>query len=94
MKIIINNNKKSIIGMKPSVNQSTSKCQNKEASTLNGQYQIGEAVYKATLSSSQPIYKRKYFGIVEESLKGRLFKHNLSFRNEFYKNDTELSKEV
>ena len=54
-----------------------------------------EVVYKSTLSSNQPNYKeKKYFGIVEESFKGRLYKHNLCFRNEFYKNDTELSEEL
>ena len=54
-----------------------------------------EVVYKSTLSSNQPNYKeKKYFGIAEESFKGRLYNHNLSFRNEFYKNDTELSEEL
>ena len=33
-------------------------------------------------------------GIAEESFKGRLYNHNLSFTNEFYKNDTELSNEL
>ena len=44
---------------------------------------------------NQPTYKeKKYFGIAEESFKGRLYNHNLSFRNDLYKNDTELSKEL
>ena len=30
----------------------------------------------------------------EESFKGSLYNHNLPFRNEFYENDTELSKEL
>ena len=31
---------------------------------------------------NQPYYKeKKYFGIAEESFKGRLYNHNLSFRN-------------
>ena len=67
----------------------------KEACPLNGLCQIGEVVYKSTLSGNQPNYKeKKYFGIVEESFKGHLYNHNLSFRSEFYKNDTELSKEL
>ena len=32
--------------------------------------------------------------IAEESFKGRLYNHNLSFRDEFYKNHTELSMEL
>ena len=60
-----------------------------------GHCQIEEVVYESTLTSNQQNYKdKKYFGIVEESFKGRLYNHNLSFRNEFYKNDTELSKEL
>ena len=38
--------------------------------------------------------EKKYFGITEEFVKGRLYNHNLSFRNKFYKNDIELSKEL
>ena len=59
------------------------------------QYQIGEVVYENTLTSNQQIYRdKKYFGSAEESFKGRLYNHNLSFRNEFYKSDIELSKEL
>ena len=55
----------------------------------------GEVLYESTLTSNQQNYKdKKYFEIAEESFKGRLYNHNLSFRNEFYKNDTELSKEL
>ena len=89
MKTIINNHNQNVLGKKPSINTSTSNCRNKKACPLNGQCQIGEEVYVGTLSSYQPNYKgKKYFGIAEESLKGRLYNHNLSFRNEFYKNDT------
>ena len=56
---------------------------------MNGQCQIG--IYEGTLSSNQPNYKeKKYFGIAQESFKGRLYNQNLSFISEFYKNDTEL----
>ena len=40
------------------------------------------------------LQRKKYFGIEEESLKGRIYKHSLSFGNEFYKSDTELSKDL
>ena len=51
--------------------------------------------YESTLASNQQNYKdKKYFGIAEKCFKGRLYNHNLSFRNEFYKNDIELSKEL
>ena len=95
MKKIINNHNKNIHAKKLSENISTCNCRNKEACPLNGQSQIEEVFYGGTLSSNQPNYKeKKYFRIAEESFKRRLYNHNLSFRNEFYKNDTELSKEL
>ena len=95
MKAIITSHNKNILGKKPSINRSNCNCRNKEACPLNGQCQIGEVVYESTLSSNQPNYKeKKYFGIAEESFKRRLYNHNLSFRNEFNKNVTELSKEL
>ena len=95
MKKIITNHNKNILGKTPSISKSNCNCRNKEACPLNGQYQTRKVVYESTLSSNQPNYKeKKDFGIAEESFKGRLYNHNLSFRNEFYKNDTELSKEL
>ena len=86
MKTIIINHNKNILGKKPLINASTCNCRNKEGCPLNGQYQIGEVVHEGTLSSNQPNYKENnYFGIAEESFKGSLYNHNLSFRNEFYK---------
>ena len=95
MKTIINNDIENILGKEPSINTSTCNCRNKEPCPLNGQCQIGEVVFEGTLSSNHPNCKgKKYFGIAEESFKGRLCNHNLSFRNKFYKNDRELSKEL
>ena len=95
MKTIINNHNKNILRKKPLIDTSACNCQNKKICLLNGQCQIGEVVYESTLTSNQQNYKdKKYFGIAEESFKGCLYNYNLSFRNEFYKNDTELSKEL
>ena len=86
---------KRLIGKKTSLSTSTYNCRSKEAYSLNGQLQIGEVVYKGIFSNKQPSYKeKKYVGIAEESLKGRLYNLNLSFRNGFYKNGTDLSKEL
>ena len=85
--------KYSFLGKKPSIDTSTCSCRNKRDCPLNEQCQIGDVVYKSTLTSNQQNYKdKKYFRIAKESLKGRLYNHNLFFRNEFHKNDTELSK--
>ena len=95
MKTITNNHNKNVLGKKPSINTSTWNCRNKEACPLNGQCQTREVVYEGILSSNKPKYKeKKFFWIAEESFKGRLYNHNLSFINKFYKNDTELSKEL
>ena len=96
LKTIINNHNTNFLGKKPSINTSTYNCRNKEACPLDRQCQIEDVVYEDTLSSNQPNYKeKKYFGAAEESFKGSLYNyHNLSFRNEFYKNDTALSKQL
>ena len=96
MKTKISNHNKIILGKKPLINTSTCNRPNKEACTLNAQCQIGVVVYEGTFSCNQPNYKnfKKYFGIAEESFKGRLYNHNLSFTNYFHKNVTELSKEL
>ena len=94
MKTIINNHNKNIIVKKPSIDTSNYNCRNKEDCLLNGQCKIGEVVYESTLTSNQKNYKdKKYFGIAEESFKGRLYNHNISFRSECYKKNAELSKE-
>ena len=95
MKTIINTHNKDILGKKPSLDTSTCNCRNNEYCSLNGQCQIGEVAYESTLTSNQQIYKdKKYFEIVEESFKGSLYNHNLSFRNEFYQNGRGLSKKL
>ena len=83
MKTITNNHHKNILGNKPSIDTSNCNCRNK----INGQCQIGEVVYESTLTSSQQNCKdKKYFEIAEKSFKGRLYNHNLYFKNEFYEN--------
>ena len=95
MKTIINKYNKNILGKKPSIRTLTCYCQNKRAYRLNGQCQIGEVVFEATLSFNLPNYKEKsYFEIAEEFFRGRLYNHNLSFRNEFYNSNLGLSKKL
>ena len=91
MKTIINNHNKNILAMKPSINTSTCNCRNKEGCPLNGQCQIGEVVCEGNQENCK---EKKYSEIAEEPFKGRLYNQNLSFRNEFYKNDTEFFKEL
>ena len=65
-----------------------------KAYPLNGQCQI-EVIYEGPPLINQPNYKeKKYFGIAEESLKGHLYYHNLSFRKEFYKSNKELPQQL
>ena len=93
MKAIVKNHNKDILEKKPSIDTLTCKCRNKEDYLLNGQCQIGEVVYGDTLTIKQPSYKeKKYFGIAKD--KGSLYNHNVSFRNRFYKNNIDLSKEL
>ena len=73
MKTIIIHHNKNILGKKLSIDTSTCNCPNKEDCPVNGQCQIGEVVYESTLTINKQNYKdKKYFGITEESFKGRL----------------------
>ena len=52
-------------------------------------------VYKGTVTSNEPNYKPShYLGTAEDSFKTRFNNHKKSFRNENYKNETELAKEI
>ena len=94
MKTIINNRNRNIQGTKPSISIPTCNCCNKEACLLNWQCQIEEEVHEGTISSKQTNYKaKKVFWNWRRIFKRRLYNHKLSFRNEFCKNDVELSKE-
>ena len=67
----------------------------KTLASIGKMIQIGEVVYESILTSNQQNYKdKKNFGNAKESFKACLYNHNLSFRNEFFKKDTELIKEL
>jgi hypothetical protein len=70
-------------------------CIKKIACPLNNQCLSKNVVYKATISSDNPILKEKsYIGISENTFKLRFANHLKSFNATRYKNDTELSKEI
>ena len=85
-KTIINKHDKNIPETKPSITTSPCNYRKKKVCSWNWQCKIVKVVYKSTLTSNKPNYKeKKYFGNAEESFKGRLFKHSLSFRNKIFK---------
>ena len=89
----VNNHNKNILGKKPPINTSNCSFRNKESWPLNGQWQIGEVVYEGTpFQVTNQIIKKVLE--LRKNLSKDNHNHNLSFRNEFYKNDTELSKEL
>lgn len=62
---------------------------------MNGECLTGNAMYEATVTSSEPNYPvNKYVGITEPVFKTRLGNHEKEFNNEKYENSTELSKEI
>ena len=60
---------------------------------MKGNCQVKGVVYKANVSTEDN-GERVYIGLTDNTFKTRYTNHMKSFRNERYKNDTELSKFV
>ena len=95
VKSIINNHNMKILSNKTNENERKCNCRKKEDCPMNGLCLEGNIVYQGTVTSNEVGYKPShYLGIAEESFKSRYNNHKKSFNNDFYKNDTELSKEI
>ena len=67
---------------------------NKKYCLLVGKSFSPNIVYQGKITSTQTSYNDKvYFGVAENSFKGRFYNHTKSFTHEDYANNTELSKE-
>ena len=95
MKAIINGHNKKVLNKKPSQNERTCNCRNRELCPLDGHCLTKEVLYEATVNADVPRYEaRTYKGITERTFKERFKEHNKTFRDSKLKADTELSKEV
>ena len=65
-------------------------CRAPDKCPLKGQCLVKEVVYQATITTAEST--ETYFGLIE--LKTRWRNHQMSFKNESKKNDTELSKHL
>ena len=65
-------------------------CRIKNSCPLEGNCNVRNIVYQAEVVTLQP--KETYIGLWDTTLKERYRNHTCSFRNERYKNVTELSK--
>ena len=95
IKNIINNHNMNILNNKTNEIQRSCNCRNRDACPLNGFCLEGNIVYQGTVTSNEINYKpHHYLGIAEESFKSRFNNHKKSFNNEYYRNETELAKEI
>ena len=60
--------------------------------TLNGECLVNEVVYQATVKTKDT--KETYIGLTANEFKARYRNHQMSFRHEKRKNETELSKQL
>ena len=67
-------------------------CRKKDSCPLEGNCKIQNIVYQAEVTTPQS--KETYVGLCDTMFKERFNNHKCSFRNERYKNSTELSKYV
>jgi len=67
-------------------------CRNKNTCPLEGNCNIRNIIYQAEVATPQT--KETYIGLCDTTFKERYRNHTCSFRNERYKNVTELSKYI
>lgn len=95
VKAIISNHNKVVINKSsnspvPAIN--TCNCRNKGSCPLDGKCNEQNIIYQAEVTTSHS--KQTYIGLCDTSFKSRYRNHTCSFRNERYRNSTELSKYV
>ena len=92
--IIRCHNKKVLHQNRPCPNERKSKCKRKELCPLNGNCQVENIVYEATITWNERAYcENIYIGIAETTFKKRYSNHKRSFDLSACKNDTEILKE-
>ena len=67
-------------------------CRKKEECPLNGECLVNEVVYQATVKTKDT--KETYIGLTANEFKARYRNHQMSFRHEKRKNETEFSKHL
>ena len=91
--IINSHNKKVLHQNRPYPNEQKCNCIKNEVCPLNGNCQVENIVYEATITCNEQTYgKNIYIGIAETTFKKRYRNHKRSLNLAAYKNDTELSK--
>lgn len=90
--IISNHNKVEINkSLKPSDETKTAcNCRNKTSCPMSGNCNVKNIIYQAEVTT--PNTRATYIGLCDTQFKERYRNHTCSFRNERYKNATELSK--
>ena len=98
MGAVINSHNKRILGERPALEKDGCNCQRGEYRgncPLDGECLTKNVLYEAVITSTLPNYGEKiYKGITYNTFKKRHGNHKKDFRNEAYKNQTQLSKEV
>ena len=95
VKTIISNQNKAVINKSsnpPAQTINTCNCRDKRSCPLDGKCNVRNIIYQAEVTTSQS--KQTYIGLCDTSFKSRYRNHTCSFRNERYRNSTELSKYV
>ena len=67
-------------------------CRRKEECPLDGECLVNEVVYQATVETQDT--KETYIGLTANQFKARYRNHQMSFRHEKRRNETELSKHL
>ena len=90
---IISSHNSKVLNAAPDQPPRTCNCRQPNTCPLDGQCLTECVVYKATVSVPQKPDKH-YYGLTEGQFKTRFNGHTHSFREEEYRNETELSKQI
>ena len=94
------NNMKSIISahnkqiLRPSIKESGCNCRDKNDCPLDNKCKTTRLIYQADVTNNVDNEYKYYLGLTDTTFKERFNNHTMSFRNEFRKTNTELSKYV
>ena len=89
---IISSHDKQIL--KPKIENYDCNCRDRDSCRMTSQCLTPQIVYCADVSFNKDNETKFYYPLTEKSFNERYYNHKRSFRNEWYKNDTELFKYI
>ena len=92
-KIISKQNRKKLSNHEPKI-QKDCNCRDKPACVIGGKCNLAGVIYSAKVTRLDDQKTETYTGLTQDPVKRRIQKHNFTFNNPNYKNETTLSNYI